>query len=492
MKKLYFLLLLCSSVAMAAPPVIQNPSPFHICDDNYDGVASFDLNDKNPEILGSLSSSQYGVNYYETFADANNDVNSVFPLGYNNIQPVNQVVFVRVYEFLNPSNFATTTLELLVDAKPVAYQAPDLIAYESPSDGSATFDLSSNDAAILNGQAGLQVGFFITQADAESGASQVPNTFVNFANPQTIWVRVLNLSTGCFTISSFNVAVLETGAIYIPDAAFKAKLISDGVDTNGDGDIQVTEAAPVTEIYVNNLNISSLVGVESFPALEILSARDNQLTSLNVAGLNNLKVIDCSINNPGIANFIHTGVTGLRTLRMSGNKLASLDLTGMTVLDTLDVTYNNITTLDVSPAVSLKKLECYFNFYMSSLTLNNPDLEMLNCSNNHIASLDFSGVPALKHLACANNFLTSLDFTGLPNLVDFVCNWNQITSINFGDALGLTDVYCGSNQLTSLDVSMLPEMTTLNCPNNLLTTLDCSQNHHLQYLQCYSNLLETL
>lgn len=43
---------------------------------------------------------------------------------------------------------------------------------------------------------------------------------------------------------------LEAQIVNIPDTAFKRELLTQGVDENGDGEIQIVEAQKVTVLYV--------------------------------------------------------------------------------------------------------------------------------------------------------------------------------------------------------------------------------------------------
>ena len=73
--------------------------------------------------------------------------------------------------------------------------------------------------------------------------------------------------------------------VYIPDANFKAILISpfSGVNTNGDSEIQVSEAASYTNnINVGMANISDLTGIEAFINLTEFSCYGNQLTNIDL------------------------------------------------------------------------------------------------------------------------------------------------------------------------------------------------------------------
>lgn len=75
--------------------------------------------------------------------------------------------------------------------------------------------------------------------------------------------------------------------VRIPDPNFKQRVISLGYDTNEDNQIQVSEAQKVTSLYLNDLNIVNLEGINSFINLEELGCYNNKLSSLDVSKLKN-------------------------------------------------------------------------------------------------------------------------------------------------------------------------------------------------------------
>ena len=82
--------------------------------------------------------------------------------------------------------------------------------------------------------------------------------------------------------------------VTIPDAIFKAYLVGNtNINTNGDNQIQVSEAAAFTgTIDCSYDNISNLTGIEAFTALTILYCYNNQLSSLDVRNGNNTNFYD--------------------------------------------------------------------------------------------------------------------------------------------------------------------------------------------------------
>src|ERR1035441_3488699 len=125
------------------------------------------------------------------------------------------------------------------------------------------------------------------------------------------------LMMGSFT------AVDCTPIVNIPDSIFKALLVGDpSINTNGDGEIQLCEAAAFTgTINANNLGISDLTGIEAFTALTTLYCGNNNLTSINVSQNTALNWLTCSGNFLSSLDISHN--TALTYLDCSGNLLSS-------------------------------------------------------------------------------------------------------------------------------------------------------------------------
>jgi len=225
--------------------------------------------------------------------------------------------------------------------------------------------------------------------------------------------------------------------VNIPDANFKAALVNDTtINTNQDGEIQVSEASSYTgTIDVNSMNISDLTGIEAFTVLTALHCYSNQLSSLDVS------------NN-----------TALTFLRCNNNPLNILDISNNVVLDTLVCQYNNLSTLNVS---------------------NNINLILLLCNYNQIITLDVSNNTYLEYLGCEHNQLSGLVIGNCTNLYSLFCFSNQLTTLDVSGCTALGTFLCQSNQLTTLDVSNNPNLYIFECNTNQLNTLDVKNGNNI-------------
>lgn len=198
--------------------LIVNPTPeaepadYHVCDDNYDGFATFDLTSITPEVLGTINPVTNSINYYTSLADAQTNSNPINNLtNFINTTINTQTLWIRV-ETIATGCFDIVTLQLAVDPLPNATQ-PNYPPYtlcdnDQTSLGFETFDLGSKINDILLGQNGMSVNFYFSQADALSDSNALPLLYVNSAiYVQTLWIRIENVFTGCFVLSTMDIRI---------------------------------------------------------------------------------------------------------------------------------------------------------------------------------------------------------------------------------------------------------------------------------------------
>ncbi|WP_178991757.1 Ig-like domain-containing protein [Winogradskyella schleiferi] len=185
--------------------------PLAICDDiSADGFGQFDLTNKIPEILQNLADpTLYTVTFYvnETdAADALSPINNA--TNYTNSDDFNQVVWVRVEDTVSGC-YKLTTLELIVNPIPVLVQAVplELCDDNNPGDQEEAFTLEDAADDILNGQSGIGLTFFETQADLDANTDPISSPYTNIENPQTVFVKATNNATGCVNTSLLTLRV---------------------------------------------------------------------------------------------------------------------------------------------------------------------------------------------------------------------------------------------------------------------------------------------
>ena len=75
-------------------------------------------------------------------------------------------------------------------------------------DGITAFYLESQSSIITGGNPALTVTYYETQADAETDTNALASAYTNLSNPQTIYVRVEDNTTGCYVTFEMDLVVI--------------------------------------------------------------------------------------------------------------------------------------------------------------------------------------------------------------------------------------------------------------------------------------------
>lgn len=91
----------------------------------------------------------------------------------------------------------------------------------------------------------------------------------------------------------FFCAVTQAQIVIIPDPVFKAQLLSHDpvIDTDTDGEIQVSEALAATEIGIAGAGITDLTGIAAFSNITFISCSEASVTTADFSMLGNLNSI---------------------------------------------------------------------------------------------------------------------------------------------------------------------------------------------------------
>ncbi len=215
--------------------------------DDTDGVSAFNFSSVTAEVRALFpASQQLTITYYRNQADALAEVDAITDTAnYRNIgYPSTQQIYIRVDSDLDNDCLGFGPfITLTVDPVPTVNPYGDLILCDNGDDGDfingivQTFNLESQTPIILGTQDPLNftVTYHTSDADALSGANQILNTTMyenTIPNLETIYVRVANNTTTCFTNhTSFDLIVNE-----LPIANFVDDL--EVCDDNTDGSAQ--------------------------------------------------------------------------------------------------------------------------------------------------------------------------------------------------------------------------------------------------------------
>ena len=229
--------------------------------------------------------------------------------------------------------------------------------------------------------------------------------------------------------------------VNIPNQQFKNQVLQD-YDTNGDHELQISEALVIRELYIRcylqisgsefmSFGVSDITGVETFANLERLTVE---------SGCN---------DGGGLVNANLDGLSNLRYLNIQGDKeLRKVNLAGCTSLDSIIITGRDffvpgilyagcyLIMLNLNSCINLKYVHLYNltdfekllldscvnlrELYLASMSGDSLNignlrgLEYFGCTDayNHI-NLNCNNLARLKHISVLTGFITDLQFERL-------------------------------------------------------------------------------
>ena len=195
----------------------NTPTNYELCDDDTDGddqngQTTFDFDVKTQEIENGILGANFNISYHLSETDAVANA-SALPTIYTNTSATPTEIFARI-EDINTGCVGFTSFNIVVAAKPIANDV-SLIQCDEDGipEGFTTFNLNEISSEVTNGDPNADVTYYLSQVDAENETDAInPDAFDNFFNPQIIYARVTNTSTGCVSFSEVSLEVSTTSS----------------------------------------------------------------------------------------------------------------------------------------------------------------------------------------------------------------------------------------------------------------------------------------
>ncbi|WP_092209125.1 T9SS type B sorting domain-containing protein [Bizionia echini] len=380
----------------------------------------------------------------------------------------------------------------------------DYIVCDDPSnDGLYTFDVSIKDPDVLTAvpAGNYAISYHFNSNSAQDGSFPISTPFQNSANPQTIYVRILDIDNGCLAFGTFNLVVNPLPTITPPTPL---EVCDDG---NGDGFTLIDLSVKNSEITGDNSNYivsyhynqtDAETGANPVPEPYSNTTQNDQLfVSIMDAstGCRSTTTLDVTVlDSPAIDNDSHT----IDACEQDDDGFENFDLT--TVID--DV-LNGITNVSTTFHVT----------YEDAQTGSNPITDITNYTNTtpefqviYIRVVDnVTGCPAIANIELHTNLLLNesnirnfsrCDDASNDGIVNFNLENIATTIIN-----GLTDVSvvfyeseadqtAGTN---AIDQTIPYEVTQTPLP--LFVTIigaNCSVNSEIELIIHPATILPTL
>ena len=257
-----------------------------------------------------------------------------------------------------------------------------------------------------------------------------------------------------FIILLFSISTLQAQIVNIPDPVFKQALLDHGfftgieIDTNFDGEIQVSEAEAITGFLDVNgqfIDIYDLTGIEAF---------------INIT-----------------------------ELWVFWNQLTSLDLSNNVLLERLECFYNQLTSLDVSQCTLLEELAAFGNLLVSLDLSNSLNLQRIILSNNLLVNLDLTNNLNLQGLSLSSNQLTFLDLRSgnNTNITGYNSNFNPDLTCIFVDDAAYSEANWSGTDPASTFVETQAECDALGLNDNFFQEINIYPNpvNNILYIDNY-------
>ena len=194
-----------------APAIVLSNTTLVQCDENGDGLAEFNLNQANDQVIGTNSGLSTPV-YFRTYAEAFGNSNPI--TNPNAFENTISTVFARAQN--QQGCFGISEITLAVSNNLLA-DAPTLEKCDIDSnttDGLTIFDLTENEAFILANLPSGNLRYYTSYRNALLGINPIPDP-TDFENTdpfsQTIYAKLSN-GTDCHGIAKFEIIVNSFGA----------------------------------------------------------------------------------------------------------------------------------------------------------------------------------------------------------------------------------------------------------------------------------------
>ncbi|MDC6387770.1 PKD domain-containing protein, partial [Maribacter sp. PR1] len=196
-------------------PNVPAITDWTVCDDDTDGLFTFDLSQKNAEIFNGQDETKFEILYFASQADADTGTNPL-PVNYTNTVAAEEV-FIRFQNSTHTDCYRTGSFMIEVIPGVVANRPTDLSLCDDNNDGEAVFDLSQTEVEIIGTQNpnSLNISYHGSQGDADAGTNPLnTNTYSSTVYQSTVFVRVENASDiSCYDTTSFDLIIYDTPVV---------------------------------------------------------------------------------------------------------------------------------------------------------------------------------------------------------------------------------------------------------------------------------------
>ena len=267
-------------ITISEVPFATEPDDIFECDNNNDGIYSFDLTQNTNAILNGQSALQFGVRYYANSMDYTNNIIISNPENYQNNTPYQtQTIVAEVYNLNNSKCKAVTNFDIRVFDSPqtISAIAPvhrcDDDSFGTDTDGKVEFNLTENEVFILDGQSSFNFSVEYYTDSSFNDLISDSEAYVNTSPAETIYVKVFNpQNPDCFVTASFEIEVFSLPVVN--DTIILKQCDDD--DNDGFSAFNLTEA----ETLLTNNNVTTDLTLTYFETSQDAFLNSNPITDI--------------------------------------------------------------------------------------------------------------------------------------------------------------------------------------------------------------------
>ncbi|MBW8201957.1 T9SS type B sorting domain-containing protein [Flagellimonas abyssi] len=195
-------------ISISKTPVANAISDIERC--QTEATFDMDLATLDAQVLGTQSPSEFAISYFATQQDADGNIYSLDPITVLNLGST--TIFTRISNNQNPNCYDITSFDIIVKQAPQLFVPTDWVVCDTDGDGLHSFDLTTKDSEILNGQDAslFNVSYYASALEADNGTNPLNTDHSVSVLDETLFYRIENKTySDCFEVGSFTIGVID-------------------------------------------------------------------------------------------------------------------------------------------------------------------------------------------------------------------------------------------------------------------------------------------
>lgn len=202
------------NIIISTNPVANPVIDVDECDDDGDGVVTFDFVNEQTQVLGTQNSANFTVSFHSSLTNAENNT-APLTIPYQNTNSTEEI-FIRIENNNNTNCYDTTSFNLSVFDTPTANTVATVEECDDLDDGDDAngqkeIDLTAYDSDVLDTQDAslFSVSYHLSQTEADANTGALSSPYYNTtAFSYQVFARIENNSkTDCFDTTTFTVNI---------------------------------------------------------------------------------------------------------------------------------------------------------------------------------------------------------------------------------------------------------------------------------------------